>query len=44
MPEKQSTESKVDSPKEPVERKNSNEVEIIEDNKNEKNITVIVID
>ena len=46
MPGKQSTESEIDaddSPKEPVERKNSNEIEVIEDTRNEENITVIVI-
>ena len=47
VPEKQSTESKVDendSPKEPVETESSNEIEVIEDIRNEENITVIVFD
>ena len=46
VPGKQSTQSEVDandSPKEPVERKNSNEIEVTEDTRNEENITVIVI-
>ena len=44
---KQSTESEVDandSQKEPVERENRNEIGVIEDTRNEENITVIVID
>ena len=47
VPEKQSTESEVDanySPKEPVERGNSNEIEVNEDTRNKENITVIVTD
>ena len=45
--QKQSTESEVDandSPKELVERKTRNEIEVIEDTSNEENIIVIVID
>ena len=44
MPEKQSTESEVDpndSRKEPVERENGNKIEVIEDTRNEENVTVI---
>ena len=47
VPGKQSTESKVDvddSPKELAERENGNEIEVIEDSRNEENITIIVID
>ena len=43
----QSNESEVnanDTPKEPGERKNSNEIEAIEDASNEENITAIAID
>ena len=47
VPEKKSTESEVDanySPKEPVERGNSNKIEVNEDTRNKENITVIVAD
>ena len=47
VPGKQSTESKVDvndSPKELAERENGNEIKVIEDTRNEENITIIVID
>ena len=47
MPEKQSTELEKDaddSLKEPLERENSNEIEVIEDTRNEEKITAIVID
>ena len=47
VPGKQSTESKVDvndSPKELAERENGNKIKVIEDTRNEENITIIVID
>ena len=44
VPEKQSTESEVDSAKKSVERENSNKIEVIENNRNDENITTIVID
>ena len=47
VPEKQFTESKIDandSPKVPLERENSNEIEVIEGTRNKENITVIVTD
>ena len=47
VPEKQSTESEVDandSPKGHVERENSNKIGVIEDTRNEENVTTIVID
>ena len=47
VPEKQSSESKVDandSPKVPLKRENSNEIEVIEDTRNKENITVIATD
>ena len=44
VPEKQSTESEVDSAKKSAERENSKKIEVIENNRNDENITAIVID
>ena len=46
-PEKQSAEPEVeanDSQKKPVERENSNKIDVIEDTRNEENITLIEIE